>query len=129
MRMPIAAILVLGSVGVGLGACASSADKVAAAYVSPIQYSSLSCRQVTEESARVSARASESAGVQDSKRTSDAVATTVGVIVFWPALFFIDGDNQKTAELARLKGEMEALEQVSVQKNCGIQFQRQGGRS
>ena len=51
--------------------------------------------------------------------------TTVGVVIFWPALFFIDGDNQKTAELARLKGEMEALEQASIQKNCGIQFQRQ----
>ncbi|WP_244536983.1 hypothetical protein [Methylobacterium pseudosasicola] len=109
----------------GLSACASSSDKVAATYVSPIQYASLSCRQIAEESARVSVRASQAAGIQDKKRTDDQVVTAVGVVVFWPALFFIDGDNMHTAELSRLKGEIEALEQTSVQKNCGIQFQRQ----
>lgn len=111
-----------------LGACASSSDKVAATYVSPIQYSSYSCNQIREESARLSSRAAAAAGVQDEQRKNDAVVTAVGAVVFWPALFFIDGDNQKTAELARLKGEMEAVEQASVQKSCGIQFQRQAAR-
>jgi hypothetical protein len=46
-----------------------------------------------------------------------------GVIVFWPALFFIGGDKQNAAELARLKGEMDAVEQASIRKKCGIQFQ------
>jgi hypothetical protein len=48
----------------------------------------------------------------------------VGVVLFWPSLFFIDGDDQKTAELANLRGQMEAIEQASIQKNCGIQFKR-----
>jgi hypothetical protein len=50
------------------------------------------------------------------------VATTAAVIIFWPAAFFIGGDKQNAAELARLKGEMEAIEQASIRKNCGIQF-------
>lgn len=112
----------------GLCACASSSDKVASTYVSPLQYTSYSCPQIREESARVSSRAAEAAGVQDQKRKDDQVVTAVGAVVFWPALFFIDGDNQKTAELARLKGEMEALERASIQKNCGIEFQRQAAR-
>jgi hypothetical protein len=111
-----------------LGACASSSDKVAATYVSPVQYSSYSCNQIREETARLSSRAATAAGVQDQKRKDDQVVTAVGAVVFWPALFFIDGDNAHTAELARLKGEMEAVEQASVQKNCGIQFQRQARR-
>ena len=111
--------------GSGLSACASSADKVAATYVSPIQYASLTCRQIVEESARLSVRASQAAGIQDRQRTDDLVVTAVGVVVFWPALFFLDGDNLHTAELGRLKGEIEALEQASIQKSCGIQFQRQ----
>jgi len=49
--------------------------------------------------------------------------TTVGIVVFWPALFFLGGNDQQTAELARLRGEMEAIEQVSVRKRCNIQFQ------
>jgi hypothetical protein len=64
-------------------------------------------------------------GAQDQKATNDAVATTVGVIVFWPALLMAKGNDTMTADLARLRGEMEAIEQVSVRKRCNIQFQRQ----
>lgn len=38
----------------------------------------------------------------------------VGLVLFWPALFFLAGDDQKE-ELARLKGEYEALEKASIQ--------------
>lgn len=125
MKLAVLAAAVAGSL---LGACASSSDKVVGTYVSPIQYSSYSCNQIREESVRLGSRASQAAGVQDQKRKDDQVVTTVGAVVFWPALFFIDGDNAQTAELARLKGEMEAVEQASIQKNCGIQFQRQAAR-
>jgi hypothetical protein len=64
------------------------------------------------------------AGAQDQKATNDAVATTVGVIVFWPALFMVKGNDTMTADLARLRGEMEAIEQVSVRKRCNIQFEQ-----
>ena len=107
-----------------LGGCATSSDKITASYVSPMQYENWNCRQLTEEAQRISHRAAEAAGAQDSQVTKDAVATTVGVIVFWPALFLIGGDKQTAAELARLKGEMEAIEQASIRKNCKIQFQR-----
>ena len=64
------------------------------------------------------------AGVQDEKATNDAVATGVGAVLFWPSLFFIKGDGQTAAELGRLRGEFEAIEQASIQKNCGMRFQR-----
>jgi hypothetical protein len=111
-------------VAIVLGGCASSSDQIAASYVSPMQYESWTCRQLAEEAQRVSQRAAIAAGAQDKQRTNDAVATTVGVVIFWPALFLIGGDKQTAAELARLKGEMDAIEQTSIRKNCGIQFQR-----
>jgi hypothetical protein len=107
-----------------VGGCATSSDKVTASYVSPMQYENWNCRQLSEEAQRISQHAAAAAGAQDSQVTKDAVATTVGVIVFWPALFLIGGDKQNTAELARLKGEMDAIEQTSIRKRCGIQFQR-----
>jgi hypothetical protein len=116
--------LLVVAIAVGVGACAKTSDKIAASYVSPYQYDSYTCPQVADEARRVSARAAQVAGVQDEKATKDTVATTVGVIVFWPALFFIGGNDQQTAELARLRGELEALEQVSNRKRCGLQFQR-----
>ena len=63
-------------------------------------------------------------GQQDKARTGDKVATTVGVVLFWPALFFLDGDEPKAAGLAQLKGQMDAIESASIQKKCRIEFQQ-----
>src|SRR5262245_45170124 len=104
--------------------CATKSTDIAPAYVSPTLYSNSTCPQLAEEARRVSARAALAAGVQDQKRSSDQVITTVSVIVFWPALFALNGDGPQAAEVARLKGEMQAVEEASNQKNCGFQFQR-----
>jgi hypothetical protein len=104
--------------------CASRAENISAAYVSPLQYQNYNCAQLSEEASRIASRAAQVAGVQDSKATNDAVATGVGVIIFWPALFLIKGDSTTAAELARLKGEMEAIERVSIEKKCNIRFQQ-----
>jgi hypothetical protein len=110
-------------------ACASRAENISAAYVSPLQYQNFNCAQLGEEASRLSSRAAQVAGVQDSKATNDAVATGVGVIIFWPALLLIKGDSTTAAELARLKGEMEAIERISVEKKCNIRFQQKPASS
>lgn len=104
--------------------CAKDANEVGATYVSPILYDAYTCPQLSEEAQRVSSRASQASGVQDQKATNDKVAVGVGVIVFWPALLFAKGNDENTAELARLKGQMDAIEQASIKKKCGINFQR-----
>lgn len=117
---PLVALLAVYTAGMG---CAKRSEDVAAAYVSPLQYQQFSCSQLAAEASRVSQRAAELAGVQDSKRTKDKVATAAAIIVFWPAAFLVNGDDAQTAELARLKGEFATLQQVSIQKNCGTRFE------
>ncbi len=47
----------------------------------------------------------------------------VGLVLFWPTLFFLEGgDGPEAAEYARLKGERDAIEKVSIQKKCAIEF-------
>lgn len=104
--------------------CATNPDNISAAYVSPMQYTSYTCPQLQEEATRVSARAAQVAGAQSSKATGDAVAMGVGLVLFWPSLFFIKGDGTTATEVARLKGEMDAIEQASVKRRCGIQFMK-----
>ncbi len=116
--------LILVAVAVGMAGCASKSENIAAAYVSPNQYASYSCRMLEEEATRVSSRAIAASGAQDTKATNDAVATGVAVVLFWPAAFLIKGEGASAAEVARLKGEMDAIEQASIQKRCGIQFKR-----
>ena len=119
MRKTLAVNLALALLAAG---CASSSDTVTGSYVSPLQYQNYTCQQLGEEAQRISARVAQASGVQDKKRSDDALATTAAVIIFWPAAFFVSGNDQNTAELSRLKGEFETVEKVSIQKNCNLQF-------
>ena len=102
-----------------VSACAQKADKIKPAYVSPLQYSDYSCSQIKGEISRVGRKMNEVAGVQDKTASDDSVAMGVGLILFWPALFFIDSSDERT-ELARLKGEFDTLEEVAIKKNCTV---------
>ena len=101
-----------------LAGCARSPEDISGSYVSPLLYQNYSCDQVRQEMMRVNRKVQEVASAQSSEATGDAVATTVGLVIFWPALFFLAGGGDRAEELARLKGESEALEQAAIQKNC-----------
>jgi hypothetical protein len=64
----------------------------------------------------------EVSGQQKKEATKDAVALGVGLVLFWPALFFMIGSDKKI-ELGRLKGEYDALEQIAIKKDCSIAAQ------
>ena len=120
----IATQLKLGFVSLLVSGCATDPSKITATYTSPIQYSEYSCGQLSEEASRVSARAAQVTGTHKQKADNDAVMMGVGLVLFWPTLFLIGGDGATAAEVARLKGEMEALEQTSIKKNCSIAFNK-----
>ena len=105
-------------------ACASKSENIQPTYLSSNMYESYTCDQLAREGQQVSRRAAIAAGQQDKNRTGDIVKTTVGVVLFWPILFANEGDGPVAAELANLKGQMRAIEEASIQKNCGIKFQK-----
>ncbi|TDK28653.1 hypothetical protein E2F46_01940 [Luteimonas aestuarii] len=108
-----------------LTACAPKPHAVKAAYVPQAIYQNMSCNQIAAEAVNVSNRAHDAIGTERRHRHQDQAITAAGLVVFWPALFFTHGHNARSAtELAQLKGEIEALEAVSAQKGCGIQFDR-----
>ena len=63
-------------------------------------YQDYTCDRLVQEAQRVSTRAAIAAGQQHKARSSDGVTTAVGIVLFWPALFFVDGDGPKAAEVA-----------------------------
>jgi hypothetical protein len=109
--------LAVAAVAVGLTACASSTKNIDASYVSPLKYQKYSCDQLSEEYVRLQQKSLSVFKQQDDTASNDALATGVGLILFWPALFLIDSDDQKE-EVARLKGELEAVETSAIEKNC-----------
>ncbi len=107
-----------------LSGCATKPSEIAPAYVSTSGYRAMSCLALEKEAEIISRRAIVASGAQEKAANNDAAMTTVAVILFWPAIFFNKGDGASAAEVARLKGKMQAIEDVSRQKNCAIVFQR-----
>ena len=115
-----------GKSGVALGiavclvasGCASSSREIAPAYVSPMQYEGYSCEQLVSENSRIQSRISAAAGNVDDRASGDRVKMGVGLVLFWPTLFFLKGDGAEAQELARLRGEHEAIENVYIRKGC-----------
>ena len=101
-----------------ISGCATSSDKIAAAYVSPMQYQSYDCDQIAAEGSRLSQRVMSLQGQVDKAASNDKALTGVGAILFFPVLFALGGNQQQEAEYGRLKGEYEALQQSAVLKKC-----------
>lgn len=117
MKKPIVVILTAVISG-----CASSARDIPTQYVSPLIYEDYSCKQIGAEHARLTRRVNELAYQVDDRASDDSAKMAVGLILLWPTLFFIDGDGPEAQEYGRLKGEYEALEKASIQKECGYEF-------
>jgi hypothetical protein len=116
-RRLVAALLAIAMASTG---CATASRDIASASVSPLQYQSFDCDQLSAESMRINSRASQLAGRLDEAASNDKALTGVGLVLFWPALFFLGGTKQQEAEYARLKGESEAVQQVAIQRRCSI---------
>lgn len=114
-------VVALGAASM-LAACATPPKDIAPTYVSTGLYQNLGCSQLRNEAEGVAARAATANGKQEQNRSRDAAVTGVGLVLFWPALFFMKGDGADAADVARMKGEMQAIEQVNRTKKCGITF-------
>jgi hypothetical protein len=104
--------------GLAVAGCAKNVDPTT--YVSANDYQGYTCPELTEEASRVSSEAARAAG-QDF--TGDKIAIDVGRVVFFPVLVFTKGNYLDPAEVARLNRSMKAIEEASINKNCGIDFQ------
>lgn len=101
------------AVAAALGACAKSPESISPSYVSEVGYQAWSCQQLSEETLRLSSAYASAAQQQEKARTNDVV----GVILIGLPVSSLSGDNI-APEIARLKGEQEAVHKAMVLKNC-----------
>ncbi len=102
-----------------LSACASQSEDIATQYTSDLIYQSYDCQQLGVEARRVDAGIATTRMQVDKLANDDAAQMGVGLILFWPALFFLEGgDGPEAAQYARLKGEAVALQEASRKKKC-----------
>ena len=102
--------------------CASNPDKIDAAYVSPLKYKDYNCDQLALEMDYVGQRTNKLYQRLKAERTADNWQMGIGLLIFWPTLFLLEGgDGPEAAEYAQLKGDFEALRSNSVQRKCGLE--------
>ena len=119
MKKLICNILILS---ITLLSCASSASEIGVAYVSPTKYMNYDCSQINMEKSEVERRVNELYYKVEKRAKNDRAAMGVGMVLFWPSLFFLKGDSPEATEYAQMKGEYDALRSISVQKKCGTGF-------
>lgn len=96
-----------------LAACAKNPESISPAYVSELTYQPLTCEQLAGEQARLTAAYAVAAKQQNNARTNDVV----GVILIGLPVSSMSGDNI-APEIARLKGEQEAVRKSMIAKGC-----------
>ena len=96
-----------------LGACAKAPESIQASYISPLKYQNLNCSQLAREGASLDGALQTAAAQQRKARNNDVA----GVILIGLPVSSLSGDNI-APEIARLKGEREAVRQERVRKNC-----------
>lgn len=96
-----------------LTACANvgtDPGQITGTYVSPLKYQDYSCSQLSIETSSLSRRLSALNTAQASRVSSNEVQA------FW--LGYGNGDGIEAAELANVKGELEAVRYSMESKNC-----------
>jgi len=103
-----------------IAGCAGNPDKMVPSYVSPIAYNNYTCAQLDVEEKKVSRKADELYGHLKKEADADAAQMFVGLVLFWPALFFLEGgDGPEASQYTQLKGKYKALTEAQKAKNCG----------
>jgi uncharacterized protein YceK len=100
-----------------LSGCATAPEQIAANYVSPTAYSGHTCSQLNAEAQQINARLASATGQQAQQANSDATMTAVALILFWPAAFFIGGNDQAPA-IAQMRGEAQAIQSAAIARGC-----------
>jgi len=100
-------------VALGSSACATKPENITPQFVSTVQYTQLDCGQLGVELARHEEALAVASGEQNKARSND----TLGVIFLGLPVSSLSGSN-KASYIAQLKGQIEAMNQVSTQKNC-----------
>lgn len=99
-------------------ACTSNPKNIKAEYTSPRLYSAFSCEELFDEQRKIQTQVDDLVGRQKSNRTTDTVMTTVGLVIFWPALLALPFTKDRKSEISRYMGQDEAIKENIAAKRC-----------
>ena len=105
-------LILLTGLAVAVSACATRPESIHASYVSHEKYMHLDCGGLATKMGDTRADLEKFSKLQDSKANGDAV----GVFLVLIPVSKLTGDHE--GDVARLKGEVEAIDTAQVKNKC-----------
>jgi len=103
-----------------ISGCAKKAQDIKPSYVPSIEYSDKTCKQLKDEVLSTNRELRVIAGIQDDTASKDQIAMGVGLVLFWPALFFLANGDDNQRKISELKGRYDAIKLVAKRKKCSF---------
>lgn len=119
MNLKITLLLASGLAALVGCSSAPKSSEVSAAYVSTALYQNMSCDQLIAQAESVRRAIPALEQNVDSHRSNQTGVEVVTWVLFWPAAFLLDKGEAKSGELARAKGEYQAIDLALRTKKCG----------
>ena len=110
-------VTTLTAATLALAGCATAPEQVAATYVSPVAFSGQTCCQLNAQAQQLNARLATATRQQTQQANNDATMTAVALVLFWPAVFWIGGNDQGPA-IAQMRGEAQAIQSAAIARGC-----------
>lgn len=109
MKTKMAAVLITA---LTLAGCANRPETIRASFVSHEKYAELNCERLSDRLADTRTELVKYSKMQDSKANGDAV----GVFLLGIPFSKLSGDHE--GDVARLKGEVEAIDTAQIKAKC-----------
>ena len=116
----ISSIFIIAFVTSNLLSCstAQQSSEVQSIRIPVAPYLKMSCKELATEQTTL-VREAQAAGAQvDSSYSSDQTAVLVTWLLFAPAAFFIEGNQQEASKLAAIKGQLDAVSEAQKINEC-----------
>jgi len=100
--------------------CAKTPDRITATYVSPALFQEQSCTTLLAERNRIVTELDQLVAGQQKASATDAVATGIALVLFWPAALTLGVTKDNASALSSAKGHYDAISTAMQQKGCHI---------
>lgn len=120
----VAKIVGVISAAVIVGACSSApkSNEVSATYVPIAQYNNHTCDQLISEAESIRRSVPALEGAVDKHREHQTGVELVTWILFFPAALALDKGEGTSSQLAKARGELQAIQTALLGKHCNSQL-------
>ena len=97
---------------------AQKATEVQAVRIPVAPYLKMSCKELATEQSNLVREAESAGAIVDKTHDSDQALVIVSWLLFWPAAFAIEGNQDEASKLASIKGQLDAVNEAQSINEC-----------